>query len=408
MTFKELISFISSFQKVPGEFTRDEIFEIGKAHRQVEPAKDKSWAFIKDVVGWEGSTDSLRMYVNTRMKREMKSCEDWEKDCVCDQSESLPEDPFESKLSKLYIEKTKFRDLRNSVNRTLRDEARIDDIKNIIREEIALLPELPAITSTEEIEDDRYAEAILPICDLHLGAAFKNSYNEYNLDIAVSRLKTLLAKTIKYCKDHHVKKLNVINMGDMISGNIHVTLRIEAMEDAISQTMKAAELLAQFINELSVAVPEITYRTVSDNHSRINTNKNEHIEKENLNRVIDWFIEERLKDSKVVFMHDNLDIGVGRFVLQNGKKVFFMHGHEDKKSTVMQDMVGLSKEFPDYILMAHFHNSAEHTFQNAKVFVSGSIMGTDTYAYSHRLFSEPEQRLLVFSGNDLINVEIKL
>ena len=89
MTFKELISFISSFQKVPGEFTRDEIFEIGKAHRQVEPAKDKTWAFIKDVVGWEGSTDSLRMYVNTRMKREMKSCEDWEKECVCDQSESL-------------------------------------------------------------------------------------------------------------------------------------------------------------------------------------------------------------------------------------------------------------------------------------------------------------------------------
>ena len=48
-----------------------------------------------------------------------------------------------------------------------------------------------------------------------------------------------------------------------------------------------------------------------------------------------------------------------------------MHGHEDKKSSVMQDMVGLTREFPDYILMAHYHNSAEHTFQGTKVFISG-------------------------------------
>lgn len=399
MTFEEFIKYIGSYHKIVGEFTRDDIYQIGKMHKTVEPSNKRSWLFVKEAVGWEGSPDSLRMYVNDRMKRETVEEELMTAEC---------ENPFEKELNKLYVEKTKYRDLRNSINRSLRDEARIEDLKDIIKEEVEKLPALPVVKYEGKNEATLFTEAILPLADLHLGAEFKNSYNEYNLDIAISRLNDLLDKTIKYCKDHNVQKLNVINMGDMISGNIHVTLRIESMQDSISQTMKAAELIAQFVNEVQKAVPVVTYRSVSDNHSRINKDKNQHIEKENLNRIIDWFVEERLKGTGVMFMHDNLDIGIGRFVLDNGKKVFFMHGHEDKKSTVMQDMVGLAREFPDYILMAHFHNSAEHTFQDAKVFVSGSIMGTDTYAYSHRLFGTPEQRLLIFEGKDLVNIEIKL
>lgn len=398
MTFEEFIKYVGSFQKIRGEFTRDEIFEIGKMHKKVEPSHKRSWAFVKDAVGWEGSPDSLRMYINDRCKKELP---------VNGQSSS--EDPFEDELTKLYIEKTKYRDIRNSVNKSLRDEARIDNLKDIIKEEVAKLPELPKIKyECNKEKSSKSVEAVLPIADLHLGAEFKNSYNEYNLDIAAERLNTLLNKTIKYCKEHHVHRLNVLNMGDMISGSIHVTLRIQNMEDAVSQTMKAAEMLAHFVNELQKVVPEVTYRSVSDNHSRITADKSQHIEKENLNRIIDWFIEERLKATEVMFMKDNLDIGIGKFRLNNGKVVFFAHGHEDKKATITQDMVGLTREFPDYILLAHYHNSAEHTFQGAKVFISGSIMGTDTYAYSHRLFSEPEQRLLVFEGTDLINIEIKL
>lgn len=405
MTFNEFIELISSYGKHPGEFTKDEIFEIGKAHKDVVPSSKKSWDFVKEAVGWKGSRDSLRVFVNDRIRKENAILESEETYHTPDSY-----NPFEETLVRMYKEKTKYRDLRNSMNKVIRDESRIEDMKGIIKEEIAKLPELRHIEYTEPGPNKMVSntEAILPIADLHLGAEFKNSYNEYSLDIAIDRLNNLLSKTIKYCKYHHVERLNVINMGDMISGKIHVTNRIENMMDAISQTMKAAELLANFLNELREFVPDITYRTVSDNHSRITDDKSQHIEKENLNRIIDWFIEERLKATDIMFMHDNLDIGVGRFVLINGKKVFFAHGHLEKKSSIMQDMVGLSREFPDYILLAHYHNSAEHTFQNAKVFVSGSIMGTDTFAYSHRLFSEPEQRLLVFEGNDLITIEIKL
>ena len=389
MTKEEFYEYVKSFGKEPGHYTTSEMIQIGLKHKNELGLADKNWQELCDLLGWQGSKDSFRMYINHR------------KDSTSE--EALRE------MDRLYVAKTQIRDTYNAYRRTLRDEARIEDLKDIIKEEVSKLPDLPKIKyEGKKLEKALFVEAIAPIADLHLGAEFKNSYNEYNLDIATSRLNELLDKTIKHCKEHKVNRLNIINMGDMISGKIHVTLRLENMTDAISQTMKAAEMLANFVNECQKAVPEITYRTVSDNHSRITDDKNQHIEKENLNRIIDWFIEERLKNTKVKFPKDNLDIGLGRFVLENGKKVFFSHGHQDKKSTVMQDMVGLTREFPDYILMAHYHNSAEHTFQGAKVFISGSIMGTDTYAYGKRLFGEPEQRLLIFEGKDLIDVEIKL
>ena len=124
--------------------------------------------------------------------------------------------------------------------------------------------------------------------------------------------------------------------------------------------------------------------------------------------MIDWFLAERLKDTKVVFADDNIDIGIGRIRLMNGKTLLFMHGHEDKKNSVMQDMVGLTQEVPAYILMAHYHNTATHTFQGTKVYVTGSIIGTDPYAFSHRLFGDPEQKLLVFDGVNVIDININL
>ena len=92
----------------------------------------------------------------------------------------------------------------------------------------------------------------------------------------------------------------------------------------------------------------------------------------------------------------------------NGKTVMFAHGHQDKKTSVVQDFIGATREFIDYIILAHFHSSAEKTFQGTKVFISGSIIGTDAYAYGKRLFSEPEQKLLVFEDDNVLDFDINL
>ena len=60
------------------------------------------------------------------------------------------------------------------------------------------------------------------------------------------------------------------------------------------------------------------------------------------------------------------------------------------------------------MLLGHYHSEKAKSFQGAKVFVNGSIVGTEQYALSKRLFSNPSQTLLIFKENSLNNISIDL
>ena len=47
-------------------------------------------------------------------------------------------------------------------------------------------------------------------------------------------------------------------------------------------------------------------------------------------------------------------------------------------------------------------------FQGCRVIVSGSIVGTEQYAFSKRLFSKASQTLLIFEDENLIDIKINL
>ncbi|MBR6907744.1 hypothetical protein IKN40_04560 [bacterium] len=307
----------------------------------------------------------------------------------------------------LYVERTKVRDLNNDYRRNMREEARIQALVDEIKAAAKELPPLPQVEPVKRSVKTQI-EAVLAFSDLHLGPDFENSYNSYSYDIAVARVSQLVSDVIDYCKLHNVTRLNFLNLGDLISGLIHPTIRLEQRLDITEQIIKAAELTAEALNQLQAAAPEIIYRSVVDNHSRPMPNKNEHIEKENFNKIIDWMIEERLKGTNIVFAHDNIDDGIGKFNLLNGKTVMFAHGHQDSADRCFQNFFGATREFIDYIILAHYHNSKEKTFNGMKVYVNGSIIGTDPYAYGKRLFSDPEQKLLVFEGNNVVDININL
>ena len=99
---------------------------------------------------------------------------------------------------------------------------------------------------------------------------------------------------------------------------------------------------------------------------------------------IDWYLEERLKGTKIKFIHDNLDYGLGLFKLENGKYIGFAHGHQDNINTVLQNFLGATKQFVDYICIGHIHNLKQKSFQNCQVYANGSIVvGTDGKLTAH-------------------------
>ena len=400
---EDLIEYISKKKKKPGEYTLTELMDIGVEMKKL-PRSQISWPWLHNYLGVYGfSSEAYRLRVlNYTRKNNME---------INKEENIINEDPSSVEFREKYYSKTKEREWVNAYRRAIREEVRIDNLKDEIQLAVSKLSSLPIITPNPiKLEEFAYKkEAILLLSDLHIGVDCDNYYNKYDNSTAKDRLEKLVSNVSHYCKINNAYKLNILNLGDCISGIIHTSSRIEQSMDVIEQVMTASELIAQTLNALSSLDIIITYRSVFDNHSRVIADKNQHIEKEQFSRIIDWYLKERLKGSKIAFINDNIDGGIGRFKIFN-KTIMFAHGHSDSRNGGFQNFIGLTREWVDYICLAHYHNPATKDFQGCKVFINGSVVGTEQYAFGKRLFSKPSQKLIIFEENNdnIIDIDILL
>jgi hypothetical protein len=405
MTKQEFIKYVGSFNKKPGNYTMDELYQIGVAHKKLI-GRDKNWDELASIVGTEYTGEQYRKIVVRRQDRDgtlMKNVNVLSDKTVTD----INDEDIVNKTEQLFKLHQRVRDERTAYNRKLRDDSRIDSLKDAIKGTVSKLQSLPKV-SYPTMSKAFNKEAILMFSDLHIGVEVDDWYNTFNSSIAEARVMKLVDDTIKYCKDNNVKKLNFINLGDLVHGLIHVSARIEEQFGVIDQVMVASEIISKALNKLQEAAPEIVYRSCTDNHSRTVANKSEAIEKDNFGRLVDWFLQERLKNTKIKFVNDNLNEDLGKFTLENGKVVMFSHGHLDTVNQVFQNWVGGVGEHVDLMLLGHYHNEKLKSFQRTRVYINGSIVGPDQYANSKRLYSNPSQILLVFDNDNIINYSINL
>lgn len=395
MTKEEFIKFVDEKTK-DCTLTKDIAYEIGKKHREL-PKIERNWSWVAELIGWHGTGESLRSFVLRRLKDE---------GLVESPVDLNDEDSLTKKRVELFKEKQQVRDEWSTYRRMLREDARIDTLKETIQEAARTLKPFKKVNCSNSLFHE--SEAIALFSDLHIGVEFDDFCNKYNLEIAKKRVSKYVDDVRRYCLLHKVRRLNITNLGDLISGIIHPTIRLEQEFDVIEQVMNAGEILAGVLNELQDVAPEVIYRSCTDNHSRAVANKTEAIEKENFYRLIDWYVQERLKDTNIIFKNDNLSNEIGKFELMNGKKVMFAHGHNDNTNKIFQNFIGASEEYIHYALLGHYHCERVKNFQNMRVFVNGSIVGTDDYAASKRLYTKPSQMLLVFDRDNVIHYSINL
>ena len=395
MTKETLIELVNK-KLSNGKLSKDDAYEIGVAHREL-PKAERNWSWLAELIHWEGTGESLRNFVLRRLKAE---------GLVESPVDLNNEDSLVKRRAELFKERQQVRDEWTTYNRMMREDARIDTFKEAIQDAAKNLQPFKKVSYVGNSYSD--TEAIALLSDLHIGVEFSDFCNTYNLEVAKQRVSKYIADVRKYCKLHKVKRLNIVNLGDLISGIIHTTIRLEQEFDVIDQIMNASEILAGILNSLQDVAPEVFYRSCTDNHSRAIANKHEAIEKENYYRLIDWYIQERLKNTNIVFKNDNLSNEIGKFDLLNGKKVMFSHGHNDVPNKIFQSFIGATEEYIHYVLLGHYHNEKVKNFQNMRVFINGSIVGTDDYAASKRLYTKPSQMLLVFDDDNVVHYSINL
>lgn len=409
ITKKEFDEFLNKFDKEPGEFTDDELVEIGSMFKRL-PTSEKRWNDLVELLGVDKTGETFRQWVKGREYQNGTIAKN--EHMLSGQTiDDITYPDFVNEVEKqkqdLYIQQVKTRDTWNAYRKTLRDEARIENLKDLMKECTSQLKALPDV-KFEGMENECANEAVLLVSDLHIGAYIDNMYNHYNVEIARKRMKKLVRDTIDLCQRNKVQRLNVVNLGDMIAGSIHITARLEQQIDVIEQIMTASEILAETLVELQEAAPEVIYRSCTDNHSRAVANLKEHIEKENFGMLIDFYLKARLQGTGIIFANDNLDIEIGKIDLMNGKTAVFAHGHHDNINTIFQSMVSFTGQNIDMAFLGHYHSEKMKSFHAFKVYVNSSVMGTDSYAFSKRLFGKPAQTLIIFEGSNTINCSIDL
>lgn len=388
----DLYSYIDSLCKDPGDYSKDELYEIGLRHRRL-PRSERNWEKLCNYIGYTGKPESFRKFVAKRCNMTLEMLD-------------IIDDP--ENFQTVYKEKTQIRDIYNAYRSTLRKESRVDSfIENLCEAVKAVQPY--KIDNVKKYPQN-CTEGVLLISDMHIGVNCHNFYNTYNKQVAEQRLNKLADDVIHYCEHFKVSTLNVLNLGDLIHGIIHVNARIEQELDLIDQIITASELLANFLIKLDNSKINIVYRSCTDNHSRAISDKAVSIEEENFSKLIDLYVTLRLQNSKsnVIFKHDNIDESLGKFNLQNGKKLMFAHGHLENVNKCFDNFVGATKEFIDYICLAHFHTGKEKGYNGSKVIINGSIVGTEQFACGKRLFSPAEQKLLIFDRDNFLDLTINL
>lgn len=305
-------------------------------------------------------------------------------------------------LFELRKERIKVSDERAQMMAAVRRLAREETLVEIANQVAEKLADKNVLPNYEYIINTGNKSAILQLSDWHYGLEINNPWNTYNPEIAKDRLIKLRDRVYDICKANDVKYLYITNLGDLISGRIHETIRMQNRIDVITQSLEVAEILVELIAWLSQYF-SIRYISTSDNHSRLEPKKELSLDLESLTRVIDPLIKLRVENLQlkhqcgdVQFIESPYGHDIATFEL-DGYKIGAVHGHKDSPKAVVSNVSLMTRANYDLILTAHLHHFSCDEQHNTLIISNGSLMGVDEYAESLRLTNKPSQNLILVS-----------
>ena len=367
---------------------------------------DLDWDDIADLVNAEFRDEDVQYKEAAYRKPYQQARRFYESGVFC----TTPSDDARSMqmvIHDLRKERQKVADERNELSRLLREQARKEAFVDMVKRIIADVP--PLSLSYEPrgyFESDN--DLIVSLTDIHTGIKIDNYFNTFNNDVLRIRLDLYISKIVQIAKRHHSQNCHVI-IGEVISGLIHETLRIESNENIVEQFKTIALLISEFLSILSRYFAEVHVYITPGNHSRLVAKKEISLKGENMDVFLPFYLEAKLQNFQNIFVHDNeVDSDIAMFNVR-GNIVMSAHGDKDSPESVVQKFTMMFGEKPDLIYLGHRHTNGLLTVYDTKVIESGCISGTDTYALDKRMKNNPEQTVSVIDETGLVALyDIKL
>lgn len=320
---------------------------------------------------------------------------------------------LQEQLDEIYKAKRQLWDQRREYNKILASDARAD---HLVEKLIEAANSTPMADYSDMFKFENNAsekEAIILLSDWHYGQVTNNIWNTYNTTICKERVANLFDKVASALQEHKVKKLHVVLLGDLVNGSIHTSSRVASEENTCEQLMHVSEIIANFINAMSVYVESVNVYSTYGNHARTIQNKQDSIHSDNLERIVPWWLRQRLKINARINV---IDSEFYEFIYFNvcGYNVVCCHGDLDQFKQLGVTINSLfSKKYGktiDYTFSGDKHHLESFEQFGIESALVGSLCGTDEYANNKRLYSKPMQTLCIFTPEDgkLCSYNIKL
>lgn len=310
---------------------------------------------------------------------------------------------YEDQKKEMFKIKKQWQDQRRECIKLWTEESRFDHLVERLIASANHLCKIKPLTFDDYILDYDDTEAVICWADWHYGMVTDNIWNQYNTDICRQRVAEFVNKAIARLLRHGVKRLHIMLLGDAAHGSIHNSCRVASEEDTCDQLMQVSEIMAEAINELSSYVPEVNVYATYGNHLRTIQNKNDSIHSDNMEKIIPWWLEQRLQNNSRVNI---IKSDYYEFIYLNvcGYNIVGAHGDLEKfKQFGLTVNTLFTKKYGktiDYTVSADKHHIEEFEQIGIESILVRSLCGTDEYSNNNRLYSAPGQTLMIFTPEE--------
>lgn len=387
----------SAYSQLPGELD-SEYFKRLVYAKMEDKTLDMDYSELAGIIyGQEYNSDVARRMVYGTYKTLKRQDEDG----VCLRPEETPSDGFDRQAAMLRIERQKLSDQRTAYNKLLREQARREELREIVREAL-LGGNLPDLCYNTTVVESGENDLLVSLNDIHYGANVNNYWNVYNSDVCADMFMKYLDKIVTVASTHHSENCYVWANGDMISGNIHQSIAVTNKENVIEQLMGVSELIAGFLSKLSPHFKNVYFVSVAGNHSRIDT-RDRALKDERLDDLVEWYLDARLQNFENVHIMCKEKIDTTMYLIDiRGLSYCGVHGDYDGDSGKIRDIQSLVGRPVYAVLSGHRHHNRIDEVQGVKTVMAGSFLGMDDFCVSRRIFGKPEQLICVCDESGIV------
>lgn len=388
-------------ERKPTENECQYIWRLGQA--KDSGLLDMDWNGIAMLINSEFRTDETEYRTEAAYRKAYQQAKKFYENGVFNK---LSEDEYFKELQiqkdAVYKEKRKLYDQRREYNKLLISDARADHLsEELVRAANKLNNEKPLVFEEKWFKPNIHREAVLCWADWHYGMVTDNIWNTYNVEICRERVKKLVEITKEFIKLNQVDTLTILTLGDAAHGSIHTGCRVQSEEDTCDQLMHVSEIMAEAINDLSSVVNHINVYSCYGNHLRTIQSKNDSIHSDNMEKIIPWWLKQRLQNNTKV---EIIESEYKEFTRVNilGSHICAVHGdlEKDFKKIGVTINTIFSKKFGetiDYTISADKHHIEEFEQLGIKSVLVPCLCGTDDHANNGRLYSDAGQTLIIFN-----------